>query len=129
MLNSGISVIIPVYNAEQYIESCLGSICEQTMTDLEIICINDGSTDGSLSKLQRIAQKDKRIKIVDIPNGGASKARNMGINLSTKKYLTFVDADDTIEPQMYDTLYQMAENNDLDCACCGFKVFPIGGEI
>lgn len=128
MTNEGISVVIPVNNAESYIEDCINSVSNQTYDNLEIICINDGSKDNSLLLLQDLAAKDQRIKIVDEPNRrGASHARNIGIELSSKKYIAFIDADDTIEPTMYETLYRLSEENALDCACCGYKVFPYKG--
>lgn len=120
----GISVVVPIYNAEKYIESCINSIRNQTMPNLEIICVNDGSKDGTLAILQRLSAEDSRIQIVDVPNGGASRARNIGIAKANMKYIAFVDSDDTIDDTMYDSMYQMAEKQNLDCVCCGFKVWP-----
>ena len=89
-----ISVIVPVYNVEKYLRECLDSIVNQTLQDIEIICINDGSTDGSAVILEEYAAKDKRIKILNQENKGAGEARNAGINSAQGKYLAFIDGDD-----------------------------------
>ena len=88
-----ISVIIPVYNAEQYIERCLNSIVHNTYRNLEIICINDGSTDTSFEKLQKLAAKDKRITIINQQNAGVSAARNAGLSISRGDAIAFVDSE------------------------------------
>lgn len=98
MENVKISVIIPVYNAESWIEKCINSIQNSTYDNLEIICINDGSTDNSLEVLQRIANRDDRVIVETKENEGVSRARNYGMARSTGEYLMFVDADDWIEP-------------------------------
>lgn len=84
-----VSIIVPVYNVECYLEQCLESALAQTMREIEIICINDGSTDGSLPILKRIAHRDSRVRIVDKPNSGYGKAMNIGIDLARGKYLFF----------------------------------------
>lgn len=101
-----ISVIVPVYNVEKYLAECLESIINQTFNDIEIICINDGSTDKSLDILNRYAQKDSRIKIVSQPNQGLSAARNLGIKLASGEYISFIDSDDYINIDLYETLIQ-----------------------
>ena len=93
-----ISVIVPVYNMEKYLVRCLESIVNQTYPDLEIICVNDGSTDSSAKILETYASKDKRIKLITKENGGLSSARNAGINAATGEFITFVDSDDWIQP-------------------------------
>ncbi len=114
-----ISVIIPVYNAENYLRKCLQSVCEQSLKDLEIICINDGSTDNSQEILERFAAKDTRIKIIKQNNAGLSATRNKGILLAKGEYLGFVDADDWINPDFYNTLYTAADNKNADVALGG----------
>jgi glycosyltransferase involved in cell wall biosynthesis len=106
MKNNLVSVIIPVYNAEKFLEDCLNSISKQTHKDMEIICINDGSKDGSLELLKKIAKKEKRIVIIDKKNGGQSSARNAGIKKSKSEYLAFIDADDFVSDDFIESLYQ-----------------------
>ena len=89
-----ISIIVPVYNVEAYLPQCLDSLINQTYQDLEIICVNDGSTDGSLEILQKYQSKDKRIKVVSQKNQGLSGARNTGISQATGEWIMFVDSDD-----------------------------------
>ena len=109
MENVKVSVIVPVYNVKKYLPKCLDSIINQTLKEIEIICVNDGSTDGSDKVLEEYAQKDSRIKIINRPNGGLSAARNTGIPHATGKYIGFVDSDDYIEPTMYEWMYGNAE--------------------
>ena len=109
-----VSVIVPVYNVEKYLRQCLDSLVNQTLTDIEIICINDGSTDGSLAILEDYASKDKRIRLISQENQGQGVARNRGIELSTGEYLGFVDPDDWIELNMYEEMYSKAKSYDSD---------------
>lgn len=118
-LEPKISVIIPVYNVEKYLEDCVKSICEQTLEDIEIICVNDGSTDSSLQILNKLAEDDSRIVIIDQQNSGAGAARNTGIAKATGKYLGFVDSDDLIYPTMYEELYNKAEKTRADMVITG----------
>ncbi|GHT34522.1 hypothetical protein FACS189427_01990 [Planctomycetales bacterium] len=97
MNNIVISVIIPVYNAEKYLRQCLDSACNQTLRDIQIICVNDGSTDGSLKILQEYAAKDDRILVINQPNGGISAARNAGLHRIKGQWTLFLDSDDTLE--------------------------------
>lgn len=99
-----ISVIVPVYNSIDCLEKCVSSICAQTYTDLEILLIDDGSTDGTDKLCESLAAQDSRIRTYHKKNGGASSARNMGIGLAAGKYLGFVDSDDHIEPDMYELM-------------------------
>lgn len=89
-----ISIILPVYNAEKYLNKCLNALINQTFSDIEILCINDGSSDSSLSILEKFAHNDKRIRIFSVPNQGPTTARNIGLQNSTGKYLMFCDSDD-----------------------------------
>lgn len=100
-MSEKISVIVPIYNSIDCLEKCVNSICSQTYTDLEILLIDDGSTDGTDKLCDKLAQKDSRISTYHKENGGASTARNMGIRLAKGEYLGFVDSDDYIEPDMY----------------------------
>ena len=108
-----ISVIIPVYNVEKYIRQCLESVINQTFKDIEIICINDGSTDNSLEILQEFSQKDKRIIVINKKNEGASIARNIGIENSQGEYIYFVDSDDWIEIDTIEILYKECNEEDI----------------
>lgn len=109
-----ISVIIPVFNAEKYISNCLESIINQSFKNLEIICINDGSTDGTLNILEEYSKNDNRIKVISKENEGQGIARNIGISQANGKYISFVDADDWIDLDAYKILHEYMVNNDLD---------------
>ena len=100
-----ISIIVPVYNTEPYLEQCLDSIINQTLEDIEIICVNDGSTDNSLSVLEEYASKDNRIKIINQENEGPGFARNNGLKSVNGEYVLFVDSDDWIELNTCEALY------------------------
>ncbi len=117
-----LSVIIPVYNVEKYLRKCLDSVVNQTFKDIEIICVNDGSTDNSLSILNEFAQKDSRIKIINKENEGVSAAWNSGLDIVSSKYVGFVDADDWIEPETFETAYNAMINNDVDYVCFGANI-------
>ena len=108
---SKISVIIPVYNAEEFLSECLNSVLEQTHQNFEIICVNDGSTDGSLNILNSWALYDKRIKIINQENQGQSAARNKGLDVARGKYIFFLDSDDFIHPQTLEAAHYWAEKN------------------
>lgn len=112
-----ISVIIPVYNVEDYLEQCLDSVINQTLKELEIICINDGSTDSSLEILRKFEAKDKRITVIDKKNEGLSATRNLGINLAKGEYISFIDSDDYIDLNFYEKLYNAAIKYKADIAC------------
>lgn len=114
MSEAKISIIVPVYNVETYLPQCLNSLVEQTYKNLEIICVNDGSTDGSLAILRDYAERDGRIKIVSQENAGLSGARNTGISYVTGQYLMFVDSDDWLDPDTCSTALQKAEELRAD---------------
>lgn len=104
-----ISVVIPVYNVKNYLEKCLNSVCNQTFEDIEVICVNDSSTDDSLKILNQFAEKDNRIKIINFEeNKGVSTARNIGIETAKGEYVGFVDSDDYIDLDFYEKLYNKA---------------------
>lgn len=116
-----LSVIIPMYNVENYVEECLMSVSKQTYENLEIIVINDGSTDNSLLIAKSYAKRDNRISIYDFENAGLSEARNRGVRIAQGDYIAFLDSDDWVERDMYKILMQEAIKNDLDmikCAIC-----------
>lgn len=109
-----VSVIVPVYNVEKYITECIDSIIAQTLKDIEIICVDDGSTDKSAVILDSYAKKDGRIMVVHRQNAGYGAAMNAGLSLATGEYIGIVESDDCILPQMYETLYDCAKMNKLD---------------
>lgn len=115
-----ISVIVPVYNMEQYLERCVNSIVKQTYTELEIILVDDGSTDHSPAMCDDYAAQDSRIRVVHKPNGGLSDARNAGLAVATGAYIGYVDSDDWIEPQMYEKMYRACVENDAQVAVCRY---------
>ena len=116
-----VSVIMPVYNVEQYLPKCLASIVNQTLNDIEIICVNDGSTDNCPKILEEFKSKDDRIKIINKENGGVSIARNAGLEIASGEYIGFIDADDYIDENFFELLYNEAKENDADVACGGIK--------
>lgn len=118
-LKPKVSIIIPVYNVEKYLEDCIKSISDQTLDDIEIICVNDGSKDSSLEILNKLAENDGRIIVIDQKNAGAGAARNTGIARATGKYLGFVDSDDLIYPTMYEEMYEKAEKTQADMVITG----------
>lgn len=124
-----ISVIIPVYNIEKYLPACLDSIIQQTYRCLEIILVDDGSKDNTGNICDEYAAKDTRIKVIHKTNGGVSSARNNGMDAATGKYISFVDGDDWIDPQMYETLYNNALKYNADISCCGIAQRQIDGRI
>ena len=113
-MTPNISIIIPVYNVEQYLAECLDSVVNQTMRDIQIICANDGSPDGSRAILQEYADCDARIEIIDKPNGGLSSARNAAYPLIQGKYALFVDSDDWIERDACEKLFDKAEQSGAE---------------
>lgn len=123
-----ISVIIPVYNAASYLEACLDSVLAQSHTDLEILLINDGSTDESPAICRRYAQADARIRLIEQENGGVSRARNTGLSHAAGDYITFVDSDDRIAPDYVERLYTAACTYGADIACCNLLEL-LNGEI
>ena len=111
-----ISVIVPVYNSKKELNKCIESISNQTYKNLEIICIDDGSTDGSGHILDALAQNDERIKVVHKTNKGESNARNIGLKMATGEYIAFCDCDDWIDKEMYEVLAKIIETEKVDLA-------------
>ncbi|MDR1167364.1 MAG: glycosyltransferase family 2 protein [Heliobacteriaceae bacterium] len=114
-----ISVIIPVYNVEAYLAGCLDSICRQSLKDIEIICVNDGSTDKSLAVLHDFARREPSIKIIDKENGGSGKARNTALQQASGEYVFFVDGDDWLEENALEKMSAAADKDNLDMLIFG----------
>lgn len=123
-----LSVIVPVYKVEPYLHRCVDSIRNQTYKHLQIILVDDGSPDRSGEICDEYAEMDARIIVVHQKNGGASAARNKGLQYAEGNYVAFVDSDDWIAPTMYETLVRMIERNDLDMARCGITEINSKGE-
>ena len=115
-----ISVIIPVYNVEQYLDRCLESVVNQTLEDIEIILVNDGSTDNSLKTCEKFAQKDNRIKIINRKNSGLAAVRNAGLKEASGEYIGFIDSDDWVDTDYYEKLYNTAKKYNSDIAYADF---------
>lgn len=114
-----VSIVVPVYNVEKYLEECLNSLINQTFKDIEIICIDDGSPDNCGAILDNYATKDKRVKVVHKENGGLVSARKIGINMVQGDYIVHVDSDDWVEPDTIEKLYNHAIQNNVDICMCG----------
>lgn len=127
---ASVSVIIPVYNTEEYIEQCLDSVISQTLSDIEIICVLDGPSDQSGLIAKRYAEQDSRIVIIEQANTGLSAARNAGLKRATGKYISFIDSDDWVSPEFIEKLYESARATGADMAICNFYYYrncPIPG--
>lgn len=123
-----ISIIIPVYRVEQYLNKCVQSVVSQTYKNLEIILVDDGSPDKCPAICDEWANKDSRIKVIHKENGGLSDARNAGLAIAKGKYIGFVDSDDYIEETMYELLYTAIKNEDADLAICNLEKVTEAGE-
>lgn len=119
-MNPKVSIVVPIYNVQEYLGRCLDSLLNQTLSEIEILAINDGSTDSSGRILREYADKDTRIKVVEKQNGGVSSARNYGIKLSSGDYIGFVDPDDWVDSFMYKELYSTAVAEDADIVMCTY---------
>ena len=117
-MNQKVSIVIPVYNVEKYIERCLKSILNQTLDSIEVIVIDDGSTDNSGKICDEFSTKYKNVKTFHKRNGGVSSARNLGISIAKGEYIGFVDPDDFIHVNMYKELYENAKKVNSDIAIC-----------
>ena len=118
---SEISIIVPVYDVEKYLENCIESILNQTFKDFELILVDDGSTDNSGKICDIYEKKDSRIKVIHKNNGGLSSARNAGLDIACGKYVGFIDSDDSIHPRMYEILYDLIKKYESDISCCNYK--------
>ena len=104
-----VSIVMPIYNAEPYLHQALDSVCSQTLSNIEIICVNDGSTDRSLEIIRRYAANDKRVTIIDKPNGGYGHSMNRGVKAATGEYVGILEPDDYLKPTMFERLYSRAK--------------------
>lgn len=123
-----ISVIIPVYNAEKYLRECVNSVCTQTYSDLQIILVDDGSKDASGAICDALAEKDPRVQVIHQSNQGVSAARNAGLKAATGDLVSFIDADDTLDPDMYEFLVRLMEEHDADISHCAYRHI-VGEEV
>ncbi len=120
-----ISVIVPVYNIEKYLERCIESLLAQIYKNIEVVVVDDGSKDNSLNVAYKAADKDSRVKVVSKVNEGVTKARLTGVSVATGDWIGFVDGDDFVDPEMFETLLSNAKKYDADISHCGYKmVFP-----
>ncbi|MBR5637649.1 MAG: glycosyltransferase [Pseudobutyrivibrio sp.] len=124
-----ISIIVPIFNVEQYLDKCVESILEQTYKKIELILVDDGSTDGSAEKCEAWAQKDERIKVIHKENSGSADSRNMGLDIAQGEYIGFVDSDDWIVPDMYERLANSLKDNSADMSVCMFKMTSDENEV
>ncbi len=115
-----VSVVVPIYNTEKYLRQCLESLRVQTLKEIEVICVNDGSQDSSLSIITEYVNKDKRFKVIDKENSGYGASMNMGFDMASGEYIGILESDDFIEPQMLEALYSKAQTNNLDVCKSGF---------
>lgn len=115
-----VSIVVPIYNVERYLRQCLDSIANQSLTDIEIICVNDGSKDSSLEIIMEYVNKDSRFKVIDKQNSGYGNSMNMGFDMASGEYIGIVESDDYAEPDMFEKLYNCAKENDLDACKSGF---------
>lgn len=121
MNNSKVSVCIPFYNIEPYVSRCLDSVLNNTYKNLEVICVNDGSTDGTSALLHEYAKKDPRVIVVDKENGGLVSARKAALDIATGDFVSFVDGDDWIHPQLFEILLTVQEKTKADAVICNYK--------
>ena len=128
-MNSLISVIVPIYNVEKYLDRCVESIINQTYKNLEIILVDDGSPDNCTQMCDDYAKKDSRIRVVHKENGGLSDARNAGMEVATGEYVSFIDSDDYISLDFYETLFQTMIDNDSDIVECSVVKFYENGKF
>lgn len=120
MVNEKISVIVPVYNVEKYLEKCVDSLINQSYKNLEIILVDDGATDSSGTLCDKLQKKDERIKVIHKVNGGLSDARNAGLDIATGEYIAFLDSDDYVHKDLYSSLYTLMKDNDCDLGICNY---------
>ncbi len=121
-----VSIIIPIYNVENYLEECLNSVLNQTLKELEILCVNDGSTDGSLAILENFALKDSRIKVINKENGGYASAINLGLANAKGEFIQIVESDDYCDFSMSETLYNKIKNTNADMVISDFYFLKKG---
>ena len=124
-----VTVLVPIYNVEKYLTECLQSLCNQILDDMEILCLNDGSTDGSLDILENFAKKDSRIRIINKENTGYGDTMNQGIKLAKGEYIGIVESDDFVDPDMFIELYSLAKKHDADIVRCDYFEYRDGRDL
>ena len=129
MSQSLISVIVPVYNVKEYLNTCVESILNQTHENLEVILVDDGSTDGSGEICDSYAKTDTRVQVLHTTNGGQAAARNRGIEVCKGEYLTFIDSDDSMEPELIETLYLAQKKSGANLVSCRWRNVYEDGRI
>ena len=127
--NPIVSIIVPVYNVEKYLVKCLDSLVNQSLKNIEIIIIDDGSSDSSPSIIDTYASKDKRVIAIHSTNGGVSSARNKGLKIAKGKYIGFVDSDDYVDSSMYERMVDVAERTKADCVQCEYETIYDSGKV
>lgn len=128
MTHPKVSVIVPIYNVEKYLDECIVSLLNQTLEDIEIILVDDESPDNCPKMCDEYANKDKRVKVIHKKNGGLGFARNSGLDVATGEYVAFIDSDDFIDLDMIEHLYNVATEYNADEVRCGIK-FYVGGKF
>lgn len=128
MNNPLISIIVAIYNVEEYLPKCIESILKQSYKNIELILVNDGSSDGSLQICNRYVLEDKRVKVISKNNGGQSTARNLALDVANGEYIGFIDGDDWIETDMYQTLYDVTTLENADIVQCGWYKVDSSGQ-
>lgn len=123
VMSVSVSIIVPCYNVASYLDQCLESLVSQSEEDIEIICVNDGSSDHTVEVLRTWGARDGRIRVIDQENGGVSVARNIGMEAATGKYIGFMDPDDMVERNMFERLLTAAKEADADVTVCGYSEF------
>ena len=118
-----VSIVVPIYNVEKYLRQCLDSIIHQTLKDIEIICVDDGSTDSSPEIIREYMAKDPRVKVITKPNSGYGNSMNRGFDMAEGEYIGIVESDDYADPEMFETLYRIAKENKLDVVKSGFYYY------
>ncbi len=123
-----ISIIVPVYNSEKYLDQCIQSILSQTYTDFELLLIDDGSTDSSGAICDKYAEQDSRVRVFHKENGGVSSVRNLGLDNAKGEWIGWVDSDDYIDAEMYEHMYNAAIQNKVDMVCCDVEIVYAKGK-
>lgn len=124
MTNPKVSIIVPAYNAEAYIDQCVTSILEQTLKEIEVVLVDDGSTDGTLELMKRFAKDNSNVRLVSKKNEGVTSARIAGVQNASGDYIGWVDADDFVHPEMFETLFMLCRDEGADLAYCDYEFYP-----
>lgn len=122
-MKTAVSVVVPCYNAGPYVDECISGLVRQTLGSMEIICVDDGSTDGTLERLFRWREKGNRLRVISQDNAGVSAARNAGLDVACGEYVGFVNPDDRVDRRMFSRLLSAAEKDDADAVVCGCREF------